>query len=83
MDIFSNYGTVQKVGKDVEMYDWKTETSKFIRSPGQWHFAFSKMKRMIITKNTKGVVLVRGEGNFEFEFKYRNGKTNYKKNKEH
>lgn len=62
LHIFSKYGTVLKVGKDVEIYDWKTETRKFIRPPGQWHFAFSKMKRMIITKNSKGVVLVRGEG---------------------
>jgi len=62
LDIFSKYGTVLKVVKDVEIYEWKTETSKFIRPPGQWNFAFSKMKRMIITKNSKGVVLIRGEG---------------------
>jgi len=35
LDIFAKYETILKVGKDVEIYDWKTKTSKFIKSPGQ------------------------------------------------
>jgi len=66
VDIFAKYETILKVGKDVEIYDWKTETSKFIKSPGQWHFTFAKMKRMIITKNSKGVVLQLGRVQFEY-----------------
>lgn len=61
LNIFSRYETVLKVGTDVEIQDWRNETSNFIKPPGQWHFAFSKMKRMNLTKNTKGIVLVRGE----------------------
>jgi len=30
---FAKYGTVLKVGMDVEIYDWKTEMSKFIKPP--------------------------------------------------
>jgi len=59
--MFAINGTILKVGMDVEIYDWKTERNKFIKPPRQWHFAFAKMKRMIITKNSKDVVLVRGE----------------------
>lgn len=61
LTIFSQYGTVLKLGEDVQIRNWKDETSRFIKPPGQWHFAFSKMKRMILTKNKKGSVVVRGE----------------------
>lgn len=64
MNIISQYATVLKVGEDVEIKNWKDETRKFIKLPGQWHFAFSKMKRMILTKNSNGVVIVRGESNY-------------------
>lgn len=65
LNIFSHYGTVLKVGEDVQIRNWKEEAAKFVKSPGQWHFAFSKMKRMIITKNSSGVVVVRGEANYK------------------
>lgn len=62
LDIFSKYATtVLRVGEVVEIYDWQNETSKYIKPPGHWHFAFSKMKRMILTKSSKGTVLIRGE----------------------
>lgn len=52
------------------LFDRKTETSKsIIKTPGQWHLAFAKMKRMIITKNSKGVVLVRGEGVYDLNIR--------------
>ena len=67
LNIFSQYGTVLKVGQDIEIKNWMEETSKFIKPPGQWHFAFSKMKRMILTKNLKGVVIVRGESYYRLD----------------
>ncbi|CAH1113073.1 unnamed protein product [Psylliodes chrysocephalus] len=48
-------------GEVVEIYDWRNETSKYIKPPGQWYFAFSKMMRIILTKSSKGTVLIRGE----------------------
>lgn len=79
INIFSRYATVLKVGEAVEIKNWKEETSKFIKSPGQWHFAFSKMKRMILTKNSNGVVIVRGESNYRSDLEM--GKSITKKGK--
>lgn len=79
LNIFSQYGTVVKVGEEVQIKNWKEETSKFIKLPGQWHFAFSKMKRMIISKNSNKVVIVRGESNYRSDLGM--GKTITKKGK--
>lgn len=81
LDIFAKYGTVLKVEKNVDIYDWKTEISKFIKPPGQWYFAFAKLKRIIITKNSKGVVLVCNEA--EYNSNIGLGKSINKKSKEH
>jgi len=67
LEMFSKYSTVHRVGELVEIYDWKNEASKHIKAPGQWHFAFSKMKRIILTKSSQGTVLVRGESAYKMD----------------
>lgn len=79
LDIFSKHGTVLRVGDEVEIYDWKTEAKNYVKSPGQWHFPFSKMKRMILTKNSQDTVLVRGEVAYKSDIGM--GKTITKRNK--
>lgn len=64
MNIFSHYAIVYKVGTDVQIYEWKSEAGKCIKPSGQWHFAITKMKRMVITKTIKRIVLVRGGNNY-------------------
>lgn len=60
--IFEEHGNVQKLGSfDCPVKDWKCETTKFFKPPGQWHFQFSKCKRFIVNKTKKGLILIRGE----------------------
>ncbi|KAI4460864.1 nuclear hormone receptor [Holotrichia oblita] len=61
LDMFSQCGTVLKVGEDVPIYDWKAEIAKVIKIPGTWHIALSQAKRMIITKTKNATTVVRRE----------------------
>lgn len=51
-----------KVGEEnVDVYECNTKIGKVIILPGTWHFVFAKSKRMIITKNHHGAILIRCE----------------------
>lgn len=61
--IFEKYGTVLKIGRDFNVYNWKAATGEIVRKPNNWHFQFSVSKRFIITrgKTPTADILVRGE----------------------
>lgn len=61
LGIFSQFGTVLRVGNDVVVYDWKTELGNVMKPPGAWHFSFLKAKRMIIKRQKGGSVTIQGE----------------------
>lgn len=59
--IFSDSGTVIRVGLDFEVEDWKDASKSVVKPPNQWHFQFSKCKRFILSRGKNGLGLVRGE----------------------
>ncbi|KAL0861267.1 hypothetical protein ABMA27_008828 [Loxostege sticticalis] len=48
MDIYKNHGTVIHFDN---VLDWKSALTNVMRSPGNWHFAFSQMKRFYLRRN--------------------------------
>lgn len=61
MTIFKEFGTVKRLGSEVPVHDWKSAVHEVIKTTGQWHFKLSMCKRIILTKDTKGHISVRGE----------------------
>lgn len=55
------FATVYRVGFEVPVNDWRSETQKVFKQPGYWHFKFQPSKRIIIIKGNGGSPLVRGE----------------------
>jgi len=61
-EILAKHGTVHKVGVTVPVYDFKSESEKVQKKPGNWHFRFNPSKRIILKKNKdKTAVVVKGE----------------------
>lgn len=60
IDIFSKYGNVKILGKDVPVYDFKSVVAANVKSPGQLHFQFAPAKRMTLQKNKRSIV-IKGE----------------------
>ncbi|CAH2000720.1 unnamed protein product [Acanthoscelides obtectus] len=56
-----DYAKVLKMGEDYSVFDWKSQVHKVLKTPGYWHFRFQPSKRLILSKNKNGCVLVRGE----------------------
>lgn len=61
LNIFKDHGTVNILGTDCPVMDWKSSVAEFFKPVGAWHFKFSLAKRFILTKNTNGNVSVCGE----------------------
>lgn len=53
-EIFSNYGTINKVDA---VYNWKSALHDIIKPPGSWHFQFPQSKRFFIKKETTKYLL--------------------------
>lgn len=66
-EIFSNYGVVNHLGRDVPVKDWKTFANDTMKPPGQYHFRFAECKRYYLSrvKNRSGRFLLRGEVNYK------------------
>ncbi|KAI4459156.1 serine-type endopeptidase inhibitor [Holotrichia oblita] len=58
--IIQQHSTIKKIGRDWRIFDWKAETKKFTKVPGQWHFKFNPSKRFIFSK-TQSSIRVRDE----------------------
>lgn len=61
MDIYKNHGTVIHFDN---VLDWKSALTNVMRPPGNWHFAFSQMKRFYLRRNKSNDVLIQGEANY-------------------
>ncbi|KAJ4432610.1 hypothetical protein ANN_21233 [Periplaneta americana] len=61
MAIFKEFGTVKSLGSQVAVNDWKSADHEVVKTTGQWHFKLSLCKRIILTKDTKESIIVRGE----------------------
>nr|CAD7603241.1 unnamed protein product [Timema genevievae] len=56
-------GTVLKIGRDFNVFNWKAATGNILKKSNHWHFRFAVCKRFIITQGStpKSDTLVRGE----------------------
>lgn len=57
IDIFSKYGQVKIVGKDVPVYDFKSCVAENVKAPSQLHFQFAPSKRLKLVKDKKSILL--------------------------
>lgn len=61
IDIISKYSTVNNLGTDFEVLDWKTASQEVFKPVGSWHFQFKLCKRYILKRSKKpGNVLIQG-----------------------
>lgn len=67
-DTFQETGIVKKLGTDWVAYDWKESCQRILKSTSSLHFKINSCKRIILTKNAKGVVQVQGEPNYRNDF---------------
>lgn len=67
LDIYSQVGTVLKMGEDFHVSDWKAAIKTVLKPTSKWHFQFQPTKRFIITKSKKGDALVQGEPTYRME----------------
>lgn len=56
-DIFKKYGTVLRLGRDFNFYDWKSITRTVLKL----HFQFNASKRFFLQKYKNGKIGVKGE----------------------
>ncbi len=69
IDVFSQHGSVVKLGSDCPVKNWKVAAGEFMKPPGCWHFKFSLSKRFVIQRSRSGNnALVRGEMNYMSDF---------------
>ncbi|CAH1109680.1 unnamed protein product [Psylliodes chrysocephalus] len=61
LDLFSESGSVQVLGVNWKVYDWQEQVKAHVRATSSLPFKINSCKRVIITKNTKGNVIVQGE----------------------
>lgn len=61
LDLFNESGTVQVLGVDWKVYDWQEQVKNHIRATSSLPFKINSCKRVLITKNIKGNVVVQGE----------------------
>lgn len=66
-DIFQKYGTVLRLGKVFNFYDWKSNTKDVLKLPGSWHFQFNASKRLFLRKDRNGKIAVKGEPHYVSE----------------
>lgn len=64
VDIFKNYGTVEQLGSDCLVYDWKSECKIIMKPPQSWHFKFAPTKRFFLKKSGNRI-LIKGEVNYQ------------------
>ncbi|XP_030746542.1 uncharacterized protein LOC115875259 [Sitophilus oryzae] len=64
INIFSKYGKVKILGKDVPVFDFKTCVAENIKAPGQLHFQFAPAKRLKLIKD-KNTILIKGETTYK------------------
>lgn len=62
--ILKDFGTVKRLGAEVPVHDWKSAVQDVIKPTGQWNFKLSLSKRIILTRNTKGNIIVQGEAHY-------------------
>lgn len=60
INIFSKYGQVRILGKDIPVFDFKSCVAENIKTPSQLHFQFAPAKRMKLIKH-KTSILLKGE----------------------
>lgn len=52
MIIFETLGTVIRISSDdYKVYDWKSSCLETLKPPANWHFKFSPVKRIILSKS--------------------------------
>ncbi|CAH1099631.1 unnamed protein product [Psylliodes chrysocephalus] len=61
LDLFSESGSVQVLGVNWKVYDWQEQVKAHVRATSLLPFKINSCKRVMITKNTKGNVIVQGE----------------------
>lgn len=62
LDIISESATVKKLGRDCQVYDWKSAKEQVLKLPGSWHFQIKHCKRIFITRTISNEkILVQGE----------------------
>ncbi|CAH1112156.1 unnamed protein product [Psylliodes chrysocephalus] len=59
--LFSEFGSVQVLGVNWKVYDWQEQVKAHVRDTSSLSFKINSCKRVIMTKNTKGNVVVQGE----------------------
>ncbi|KAG8309160.1 hypothetical protein J6590_092611 [Homalodisca vitripennis] len=59
--ISNESATVVRLGKDIEVQDWKEATIRHEKKPAEWHFKFSACKRFILTRGNNNTGKVQGE----------------------
>lgn len=65
IDVFSQFGVVTRMGRNFNVANWKEEAYRVFKGTASWHFKFSVVKRIILTRAQNGVnVLVRGEPHY-------------------
>lgn len=61
LNIISKFSTVNNLGTDVEVFDWKTAAQQVFKPVGNWHFQFKLCKRFILTRSKRpGNILIQG-----------------------
>lgn len=58
-DIIAEHATIHKVSSDIPVLDWKTQRAENLKS--SMHFQISKCKRIILTRQARNKIKVRGE----------------------
>lgn len=67
VNILNKFATVFKIGNEVKIQDWRSESQKVLKQPGYWHFKFQPSKRIMFSKNGTNV-LVSGEAFYKNSF---------------
>ncbi|KAF9413536.1 hypothetical protein HW555_008285 [Spodoptera exigua] len=60
MDVLKEHATVLRLGTDIPIFDFKTQSRNVLKSTQSFHFQITKCKRFIITLH-RGAVKIRGE----------------------
>lgn len=61
IEIISKFSTVNHLGTDFEVLDWKTASQEVFKPVGSWHFRFKHCKRYIIKRSKRpGNVMIQG-----------------------
>lgn len=61
LKIFSRFGTVLQLSKDVTILDWKETSEKAFKTLQSWHFSFAPTKRFILSRSRANTLTLRGE----------------------